>query len=382
MPTTWNAIYLGQSSSLIDPTEGNQTAENAADLLGTYGSASTPLSQNIVRGETIDFYGDNGSVTSTNGVLNQDNFPYVGSNELHDDFNVALPGQSESALEFDATSQYAAEIQYADGSTAVALLDVFQTVDGHIFVAPSLDPATNTLLTAQAIDSIELLNVFSPVSDGLAVDRPDLTFPCFAAGTMIATKGGAVAVETLQAGDLVQTVDDGLQPLRWVGRAEIDLDGAPQMRPVRIRANALGAGIPSCDLLVSPQHRILVKSRIAQRMFGSDEVLVAAKQLLALEGVEQASDLRRVTYVHFLFDRHQLVWSNGAQTESLFTGPEALRSVGVAARDEIFALFPELDQDAREPVRALAPGRRARRLAQRHGANGHCAIQQQVFAPQ
>ncbi|KRW97185.1 hypothetical protein AQY21_05000 [Paracoccus sp. MKU1] len=100
--------------------------------------------------------------------------------------------------------------------------------------------------------------------------------------------------------------------------------------------------MPTGDLVVSPQHRILARSHIAQTMFGTAEVLVAAKQLLALDGIEIAEDLSEVEYYHILFDHHEIVFSNGAETESLYTGAEALRVVGPAAAQEILALFPEL----------------------------------------
>lgn len=197
---------------------------------------------------------------------------------------------------------------------------------------------------------------------------------CFTPGTMIAGGGGAVAVEALRPGDLVQTRDRGLQPVRWVGARHLgaaELAAQPQLRPIRIRANALGAGTPAADLVVSPQHRILVRSKIAQRMFGAAEVLVAAKQLLSLPGIEVAGDLPAVTYVHFAFDRHEVVLSNGAETESLYPGPEALKAVGAAAREELFAIFPQLRAaQAVAPARMLPTGRQARALAQRHQRHG------------
>ena len=94
---------------------------------------------------------------------------------------------------------------------------------------------------------------------------------------------------TLAEGDLVRTLDHGLQPVRWVGARRLsaaELAAAEKLRPIRIRAGALGPGTPRADLLVSPQHRVLVRSRIAQRMFGTDEVLVAAKQLLQIDGID------------------------------------------------------------------------------------------------
>ena len=102
------------------------------------------------------------------------------------------------------------------------------------------------------------------------------------------------------------------------------------------------------------------------------EVLVAAKQLLQIEGIDVVADGAEVTYVHFLFDDHQIVLSNGAETESLYTGPQALRGVGHAARAEIFALFPELQHMASLPpsARELASGRMGRKLAMRHLQHG------------
>lgn len=93
-------------------------------------------------------------------------------------------------------------------------------------------------------------------------------------------------------------------------------------------------------------------------MFGSSEVLVAAKQLLQIEGFEQ-TDTSEVEYFHLLFDEHEIVRSNGAETESLYTGPQALRAVGEAARDEIPTLLPQLRDTLRgcPSLGSLARGR-------------------------
>lgn len=196
---------------------------------------------------------------------------------------------------------------------------------------------------------------------------------CFASGTLIATARGPVAVEALRPGDLVLTMDRGYQPIRWIGSRKLgprDLRLHPKFRPVRIRAGALGDGLPAQDLVVSPQHRIFLRSRIARAMFGQDEVLAAAVQLLDIDGIDIADDLAEVEYWHFLFDRHEIVWAQGAPCESLFTGAEALKSVPPAAREEILTLLPDLrhpDPD-RHPkgARPFITGRQARKLSQRH----------------
>jgi len=193
---------------------------------------------------------------------------------------------------------------------------------------------------------------------------------CFAAGTLIATPCGERPVETLAVGDLVSTLDDGPQAIRWIGTRTLSarvLVECPNLRPIRISAGAIGDGQPASDLVVSPQHRILIRSRIPMRMFGAPEVLAAAKQFLALPGFEIAEDLDTVQYVHFLCDRHEIVRSNGAYTETLYLGPQAQKSLQGDVMGEIRALFPRLTGKVAMPgSRYLVPGRKARALAERH----------------
>ena len=207
-------------------------------------------------------------------------------------------------------------------------------------------------------------------------DEPDFRSICFARGTLIKTDKGQIAVEDLGVGDHVFTMDCGYQPINWIGSMTldvIDLAQHPKLRPIRIRKDALGPGYPEQDLIVSPQHRILVRSRIAHRMFDTDEVLIPANKLLSLDGVTVEEDTSQgVEYFHMLFDSHQIVFSNGAPSESLFTGPEALKAVSPAARAEIEMLFPAItapDFQAR-PVRPIPEkGKHMKKLVQRHYVN-------------
>lgn len=230
-------------------------------------------------------------------------------------------------------------------------------------------PTDGSVLQEGTLVSTTFVNSQGPLDVG------NLGPPCFGEGTVLETVQGGVAVEHLRVGDLVLTRDNGPQAVRWIGRKALDaglLRRSAKLRPIRIRAGALSGGVPAVDLIVSPQHRVLVRSTIAERMFGDSEVLVAAKHLCGVVGIEVAEDLEGVVYFHLLFDRHEVVISNGAETESLHTGPEALKSVGAEALEEIFTLFPEL-RDRDEPVagaRGFATGRRGRKLAERHGQNG------------
>ncbi len=131
-------------------------------------------------------------------------------------------------------------------------------------------------------------------------------------------------------------------------------------------------GLPLEDLLVSRQHRILVRSKIAERMFGEKEVLIPAIKLVELDGIDVATDIEGVEYFHMLFDQHEIVISNGAKSESLFTGPEALKTVSPEARMEIASLFPELVCEDFQPVSArLIPpqGKSMKQLVARHQKN-------------
>ena len=69
------------------------------------------------------------------------------------------------------------------------------------------------------------------------------------------------------------------------------------------------------------------------------------------------------TYIHFMFDHHEVVLSNGAWTESFQPGDMSLKGVGNAQRNEIFELFPELrTRDGIEDYQA------ARRSLKKHEA--------------
>lgn len=163
------------------------------------------------------------------------------------------------------------------------------------------------------------------------------SIPCFVAGTMILTPDGERPVETLRPGDLVETQDDGPQPVRWIGQRRIAAQGA--LAPIEIREGTFG---PHRRLLVSPQHRVLVRDSLAELLFGEEEVLIAAKDLVNGHSV-LVREGGQVDYVHILFDKHQLVSSAGLTTESFLPGPQATRMFEAEIIEEIRAIFPELD---------------------------------------
>lgn len=182
------------------------------------------------------------------------------------------------------------------------------------------------------------------VQDGLGhTDTAQVTIksiPCFVAGTLIRTPEGERAVEDLRPGDLVETQDDGPQPLRWIGKRRVEARGA--LAPIRIKAGTFGN---HRSLMVSPQHRVLVRDVLAELLFGEREVLVAAKDLVNDRSV-RAVEGGTVEYVHLLFDDHQIVFSEGLATESFLPGPQTTRLFERPIVEEICAIFPEIDPES------------------------------------
>lgn len=288
------------------------------------------------------------------------------TNEAPNDPTQTLAG---NAIAWDYT------ITVTDGTTSyeIGVLDydingsgsfTWPTAEQGYFIAfiGTVPPLATTL----TISAISNNGVSIPVSSVIV---------CFNRGTLIDTPSGPVAIEDLQAGDSVLTLDHGAQCLRWISARKLDniqLTMCPKLRPIRIAAGALGQDLPKRDLVVSPQHRIMFRSRIAQRMFGSTEILVPAKKLVGLPGISVDDGMQSVEYFHMLFDRHEVVFAEGAPAESLFTGPEALKSIGDAGRREIIALFPEIGTEAHHSVFARTVPESGRRLAQfllRHRKN-------------
>jgi hypothetical protein len=129
-----------------------------------------------------------------------------------------------------------------------------------------------------------------------------------------------------------------------VGRRDLsrtELMSAPHLKPVLIRAGSLGNGLPDRDMLVSPNHRMLVANERTALYFEEHEVLVAAKHLVDNRGVKTVETLG-TSYLHFMFDRHEVLLANGCWSESFQPGDQTLGGMGNAQRSEIFELFPEL----------------------------------------
>lgn len=178
------------------------------------------------------------------------------------------------------------------------------------------------------------------LTDGSVVTFSEIeTIICFTAGTRILTEQGPRPVEALRPGARVVTRDHGVQVLRWRGMRRVPATG--RFAPVRIATGALGN---DRDLLVSPQHRMLLAGWQAQLLFGEDEVLAPACHLVGAEGITRAPG-GTVDYIHLLFDQHEIVYAEGAPSESFHPGTLGLGALLDPAREELLALFPQLRAD-------------------------------------
>ena len=169
--------------------------------------------------------------------------------------------------------------------------------------------------------------------------------PCIVRGTLVTTDRGDVPVEDLKSGCKVLTKDNGFQELIFSLSQVIDkntLEQNEKLYPVRIMAGALGSGLPKRDLLVSRQHRIAVRSRICKRMFGSETALVAAIRLSYLPGIFIDDTVDVVEYFHLIFRKHEVIFAEGAPTESFLINFKNMNKLNRLQREEMAAIFPEV----------------------------------------
>lgn len=287
--------------------------------------------------------------------------------DTDDDGNIGRSGD-DSIDGSDVTRAYPGDrvtVQLPDGSqttvTGVTLYladgrEVFTPTDGTILADARL--VTTSYVTGSGVLDVDLLGP-----------------PCLVAGTLVNTPDGMRAVEDLREGDSVCAADGRVLTLRSFMSTTVSTArqmAHPNLKPIRIVAGALGTGKPERDLLVSRQHRMVIRSAIARRMFGQPEVLVAAAKLLDLPGVFVEPRLGDVRYCHLLFDDHEIIVAEGAETESLLVGPGLLDSLSKDAVEEILALFPQIagGDELPEPARMIPSKQLTKKLMARHAKNG------------
>jgi len=331
-----------------DPSTDRRVFNVQDDAVGTIRNGANPL-------------------PDTGTVFNGDRFFDENGDDDTQTGNVTLLDGTPTGLSGDIYLEESYSLTNPSGGT----INVFRVeIDGNLAGYITSEPLVPGTTYNMVVSNVTPTNAPDTADPDVLID-----VPCFTSGTMIMTPSGEKAIDALSVGDEVITADHDVQRIRWIGTRRLsrsELAAKPKLRPIRIAAGALGNDLPRRDLLVSPQHRMLVRSAIAIRMFNSDEVLIPAHTLVGIPGVERDESAETVDYYHMLFDRHEIVFAEGAPSESLFTGPQALKSLSADARAEIFELFPWLERPDHTPEAARqipVKGRQVRNMVQRHVKN-------------
>lgn len=370
----YDATYDGRSiSNIIDGGAGNDRIDGEGGNDSLIGGAGNDT---LIGGAGVD--------TLTGGA-DADTFFADGTADLITDFDT-----TDGLGDNDPSNNDFIDLSAIYNETTLA---AWNATPGN----PQYNNPLAWLKADQADGTLDEAGGLQIQNGGSAVDGDDFFFEntavvCFARGTRIMTPFGDIPIEELERGDMVKTLDNGMKPIRWIGHRKLsadDLAKAPAMRPILIKARSIGGGLPKTDLVVSPQHRVMIRSRIAKRMFGKEEVLIAAKHLLAIPGVSVIEECDGVEYWHFLFDQHEVVFAESMPAESLYTGKEALKTLSEKSRNEIFTLFPELANldhdklgvDCPSPMgaRIFPKGPEARELTKRHIKNDQALLVSACF---
>ena len=169
-----------------------------------------------------------------------------------------------------------------------------------------------------------------------AATKDDTITVCFMAGTLIRTPDGEVAVETIKRGDLVLAADGRVVPVTWIGRQTVSTRFADPLRvlPIRIRAGALGENVPARDLLLSPDHAILI-----------DGALIHAGALVNGTSIVRETAVPDVfTYYHVEADDHSLILAEGVPAETFVDNVDRLNFDNWAEHQALYPQGKEVDE--------------------------------------
>ena len=279
-----DSLHGGDGDDFVDGGGGNDTiyANQGNDTLD--GGDGDDL-----------IYGSDGNNEIRGGAGDDTIYGFAGA----DTFVITTGSSIDTIEDYNAADGDILSVDYP-GITTYAELEPYLSDDGN----------WGTLITLPdgSVTQVKWLNYASQSAS-------DFTFQsgpvCFLKGTLIDTATGPTPVEALRLGDLVETLDNGLQPVRFIScRCYKFKNGPHKMKPIRFRPNALGPNIPNRELLVSPQHRIALPQN-------NPTYIVAANKLLQLPGVTERPSCKIARYYHILLDHHQLVRANGAWAETL-----------------------------------------------------------------
>ena len=340
-------------------------------LAGTIGLASNVT---LMVGGAV---GGPGTLTiGANSEVKLENTVYSGT-------TVSMGGTSSvGTVEIKSPSSFGGDITnfwgHAGGSNNTLLLDSIGTslVSQTWVPDPGSLSGTLDVVTSTGSANIAIAGYhpggFSVVSDsaigGLMITAVD-TAPCFASGTRISTRDGAVAVEALEVGCEVLLADGGMAPIVWIGQRTLDCSRHPRpqdVMPVRVCAHAFGPGQPHTDLVLSPDHAVF-----------ADGVLIPVRYLLnGVTIVQEAAG--RITYWHVELARHAVLLAEGLPCESYLDTGNRDAFAGGSSTMQLHPDFARAVWDEKSCARLVVDGceREAvrSRLLEQASLLGHCLV--------
>ncbi len=351
----------------------NASGSDAEAILENLNSASydQDADNTIAGGGNNDQLWGDDSADSIDGAAGNDTIGGgVGDDTLtggagDDSFFITDGAGNDTITDFDLSDDD------GDGSSNDRLnVSMLSDADGNPIglndVTVSDDGSGNAVLSFPNGETVTLIGV-TP-AQVTSQQMVGMGIPCFTVGTSILTPNGAKPVEALGVGDLVITRDHGARPIRYIASREVIGPAIPEGQlPILISAGSLGSGLPGRDLVVSGQHRILLSGSFVRQMHGTQDVLAPAKGLVPLTGIRVKRGVRKVVYIHLLFDKHEIIFAENAPTASYYPGPTVLRDMGRKRREDLFRAMPELRLGVEialgKPARKLLSVQQTRRLA-------------------
>ncbi len=299
---------------------------------GEYSNGSGLIS--LLNGATINFGTDGGTFLANAGgsTLDLSGLTITGFTQGVD--KIEFSGLSSPLASYSVTTSGSNQIINLYSSTGTELGTV--TVSGSTLATGTFTSGTTGPLTVTDTDVSGSYNVTLSATSGIV--------PCFLTGTMIATADGEKPVESLKIGDLVLTDEGDAVPVRWIGKRTISTRFADPVRtiPVRIKAGALGHNLPVRDLLISPDHAVLVENTLVNA-----GALVNGTTVL-----REANMPGKFVYHHIEVDEHTLILAEGVSAETFIDHVDRMSFDNWAEHAAIFGDMPEKPEMAYPRVKS------------------------------
>ena len=292
------------------------------------------------RGDAVRVDGP-ADVLRLDGANGSENLRKRAARMVHRLVGAAVENKPLAAVVEDDSPLMDSSFVVTDGaqSYTVTLIEVGRGSQPLLMFMDQMPPRNSDLWIVHHTLGTASVNPMVPASGGVI---------CFTPNTRIETPDGPRLIQDLREGDKVQTKDNGAQDILWIGSRRMTgarLFAMPHLRPIRIKAGALGVERPDEELLVSPEHRMVIQGDEARALFNTPEILVAAKDLINGSSITVDLNVPQVTYVHLLLPDHQVLWANGVETESFHPANTSLKTLEDSDRTRLLGQFPDLEYD-------------------------------------